>query len=191
MIIVVRHGKTKLNNESGERLRGWLNVPLSDDGKMSAYTAAKKLDDLNLNFKDFHTSPLMRAVQTSKIISSELRKGFSPTDKLKDWNVGNLTGKPVNETLPIIHQHLDNINEPIPGGESYKSFYDRTVPYLEKLAKDEDNHLVVTHNRVTTLLHAMSKNDPSLMKRKGPLHPGGIMMVHPDFSIDVIHKGEA
>ena len=190
MITVVRHGKTRLNDTEDEKLRGWLNIPLSQQGKEEALDTGNKLRNLSLNIKDFHTSPLFRAVQTSHLIGGEIHKEATPTDSLKDWNVGNYTGKSVKETLPIIHSYLDDPSKSIPGGESYESFYNRTVPYLHKMIKDPANHLLVTHNRVTTLINAIAKNDPGLMKKKGPLNPGGIMVVHPDYSVDIVHKGQ-
>jgi hypothetical protein len=49
------------------------------------------------------------------------------------------------------------------------------------------------HNRITTLLHAMSKNggeypDSELLKQKGPVEPSGLMIMDPNWRITFMHK---
>ena len=47
-IILIRHGSTKLNSESGntspDKIRGWQDVPLDDRGVQESHEAAKELD---------------------------------------------------------------------------------------------------------------------------------------------------
>lgn len=187
MLIAVRHGSTKFNENGKEKLRGWLPLPLDEKGMEQACKTAKYLKDLNLVEGPIHTSDLPRAIQTAHEIANETNTEIEPTEHLKDWNTGELTGKDVVETLPTIHQYMDNPQKVIPGGESYETYFNRVYPYIKKLTEDARSHTVVTHNRIMTLIHAMSKSKGEIprtqdLKVKGPVEPGGIMIVNPDWS---------
>ena len=193
MITVVRQGSTSFN-DGKEKLRGRLPLPLSRKGNEEAMSAAEKLKSLKLDFKDLHTSPLKRSVQTADHVSNEVGMEPIKTDKLTDWNTGNFTGKTVQETLSDIHNFMNNPSKSIPGGESFNDFKKRAIPFLKSLVESDDNHLVVTHNRVVTLLKALSNSDGtnpdmSTMKKKGPLEPGGIMTIDPEWNAQIVHKG--
>ena len=69
-IQIIRHGATNLNNDdvSVDRIRGWANVPLSDDGREEALRLA---DMITSNPPDvLVSSDLERALDTAKIISN-------------------------------------------------------------------------------------------------------------------------
>lgn len=189
MLIIVRHARTAMNEDGHERLRGWLNIPLSKEGQKESEETAKMLKGFNLDKIDkFYSSPLRRAVQTSNEISNEIGMEPELTDKLKDWNVGIYTGKPVKSSLSDMHNYIDNSNEKIPQGESFKSFYSRCAPFLDELISNDKTNLVVTHNRVLTLLNALLSSkgkalDKSVMKKKGPIEPAGIMVIDPDWNV--------
>jgi alpha-ribazole phosphatase len=194
MIIVVRHASTNLNEggDGKERIRGWMNVPLSKQGHQEALKTAREIKKLQLPIKDFHTSPLKRAMQTSNPIGSELGVEFDPDERLMDWNVGEFTGNPVDESLHEIFGYIDNPSKKTPGGESFNDFYNRCAPFLCDLVKDEKTHMVVTHNRVVTLAKALvdgggEKPLKSTLKKKGPVEPGGILMIDPNWKMTIIH----
>lgn len=190
MLIAVRHGSTNFNGE-GERFRGWKNLSLSPKGMKESENSAKRLAGLKIPINSFHSSDLLRAKQSSELISDKLGIKAVPTSKLRDWDIGEFEGKPVEDHLEDIQKYLDNQDKSIPGGESYSSFYERTAPFLKKLVESDDVHLAVMHNRLATLLKAMSKvngKDPKVedLKKKGPIEPAGIMVVHPDWSVNII-----
>jgi probable phosphoglycerate mutase len=194
MLIAVRHGKTSANEDGVERLRGWSPIPLNTEGKHGAIKVADVIKHLNLPFHSFHSSPLKRAIQTAEPIGHEINMSPRVTDSLKDWNVGELTGRDVKDTLPTIHAYMDRPNSVIPGGESYNSFASRTIPFLRNLIESKHTHLVVSHNRVMTLLHAMSKGkgkgiDINHLKQKGPIEPSGILSLDPNYDMDILHHG--
>jgi len=190
MLIVVRHGSTK-SNEGEDYMRGWDPIPLSQKGMKESYKTADTLKDLNIPIDKFYTSSLPRAIQTSEEIKEAIGDDYEPTDKLRTWNVGDFVGEPVDECLGEIHKFIDNANEKVPGGESYKTFYNRVVPFLKNLVESEDNHLIVTHNCVINLIKALSSSegkhaDKTILKRDGPMEPGGIMAVNSDWSTRII-----
>lgn len=190
MLIVVRHGSTKMNGD-GEKMRGWLPLPLSNEGKNEIENTASVLDRMKVGnlVSKAYTSDLPRAIETSKIISPVVDdKKFERTNKLRDWNVGDYTGKSVKANLNEIHHYLEEPDKVIPGGESYNQFYDRVAPFVKSLVEDDDTHIAVTHNRILTLIDALAKNkgtspDLKTLKEKGPVSPGGIVMIDPDWNV--------
>lgn len=188
VLIAIRHGHTAYNEDGKEKLRGWLPVPLDNNGMLQSMRTAARLKNLSLDgIKTVHTSDLPRAVQTAQEIASTLGLTVEPHPELKDWNVGKFTGTDVNDSLDGVHHYIDHPNEIVPKGESYKDFYSRAVPFLKKLVESDDMNMAVTHNRVMTLLNALSQNNgkvpnSSALKKKGPVEPGGILIVNPDWS---------
>jgi broad specificity phosphatase PhoE len=195
VLVVVRHGSTKLNGPGGDdKFRGWKDIPLSPHGRNEAMNTADKLKQFNIPIENHFTSPLKRAVQTSDEISNELGSKFEKNDGLKDWHIGEFEGKSVSSNLQAIHHYIDNPDERVPGGESYNQFLGRVVPFLKDLVENGRNDMAVTHNRLTTLLHAMAESkgqgiSKKILKQKGPIEPGGIMMIHPDWSTQILDKG--
>ena len=87
MIYVVRHGQTDWNIE--KRYAGRVNVPLNETGVSEAYELAVKLQ--KINFDVVFSSPLSRAYQTAKIISSN--SNILIDDRLIERSNGDLEGK--------------------------------------------------------------------------------------------------
>lgn len=194
MLTVVRHGRTSYNEDGRERLRGWLDIPLDHRGEEESDEVAGKLKNLGVQAQSYSTSPLRRAVQTAGKIEDELGVEFQPSENLKDWNIGDYAGQEVSHTLSTLHSFIDKPYKPTPNGESYGSFVDRVQPFVKQLVESPDNHLVVTHNRVTTLIKALASSkgrtvNMADIKKKGPIEPAGIMVVKPDWSIQVLDHG--
>lgn len=194
MLILVRHGNTALNDDKdGERMRGWANVPLNDHGEGAAIETATMLHQLPI--KSVYSSDLTRAVQTASAISEATGIPNQPTFALRDWNIGDLTGAKVQDALPITFKHLENPDVPIPNGESYAQYVKRVVPALHKLVEDPDLHVAVSHNRTLTLAEALAKQggkgfDINDLKKKGPVEPGGFIVISPGWNIIDKHSPE-
>ena len=187
MLIAVRHGKTKMNSDGKERSRGWLSVPLTLEGMQESAETADSLMPLD-DVKTIYTSDLFRAVQSAQEIGMALDMELTPTENLRDWNVGDYTGQEVAKNLTATHALIDNPTKPAPNGEPYQTFLDRTVPFLVALVESKDLVIAVTHNRVMTLLNALlsSKGDhPDIatLKQKGPVEPSGIMIIDPKWKV--------
>jgi len=188
MLIVIRHGKTALNEDGSEKLRGWLPVPLTLEGMDHSKETAFHLEGLE-DVKDLYTSDLVRAVQSAQEVAQVLQMELEPKEELRDWNYGHLTGIEVNNsTLNQLFDYMDNPKKKVPDGEPFQSFLDRTVPFLHELVEDDDLQVVVTHNRVCTLLNAIVESkgkspNMSVLKDKGPIDPSGVMIITPDWTI--------
>jgi broad specificity phosphatase PhoE len=187
IVYIVRHGATKLNNQvdmSEDRIRGWSDVPLVEEGREEARGAAKKLAGKGI--KAIMTSDLSRAHETADIIGKVI--GIKPiaSQKLRPWNLGKLTGCTTKESLPKIANYVRNRpDEAVPGGESFNSFKARAFAGLaEAVTQNAAPILIVTHHRDERLFEAWQKRgqpashtiDLDTFLQKGD-PPGGIKMM--------------
>lgn len=181
-----------MNEDGSEKMRGWLPIPLTLEGMKDAHDTGEILEEIE-GITAIFTSDLVRAVQSATEIGNALNMMITPMEELRDWNTGDLAGQYVQDNLEKIHGYIDNPTKKIPGGESYQNFLDRLVPFLESLIEDDELHLVVTHNRVMTLLRALCKTggdypDNTLLKQKAPVEPSGFMLINQDWEITYVYK---
>ncbi len=155
-VLLVRHGQTRLNSEHGERLRGWLDLPLTRRGREDAAEAGEKLKDYDV--AALFSSDLRRARQTARIIGEKI--GVKPTEnpKLRPWNVGDLAGKLVADVREEMDYYQKHPDKKTPGGESFESFYERweqeLLALLRKAEKLPPGQVVVALTHVRNLLTA-------------------------------------
>jgi 2,3-bisphosphoglycerate-dependent phosphoglycerate mutase len=149
-LILVRHGKTVLNSlDSAERLRGWMDIPLDEQGLQEAEETAQRLSQYRV--EHIYSSDLYRAQQTAGAVAKATRAPIVPTFDLRPWNVGTLAGQRVKDILPILRQLELDPSLPAPEGESFLQFcdrYSRKLKELLDLAHRSKSHIVaVTHVR--------------------------------------------
>ncbi|MGA2374502.1 MAG: histidine phosphatase family protein [Candidatus Sulfotelmatobacter sp.] len=180
-LILVRHGKTVLNSlDSAERLRGWLDVPLDEQGLREAEETAQRLSQHPV--AHIYSSDLYRAQQTANAVVKATLAPIVHTSDLRPWNVGSLAGQRVQDILPILRQLELDPSQSAPEGESFLQFCDRYLRKLEELL-DIAHHtegciVAVTHVRnllaAPTLLHGGNK---SLIPVKGGPKTGSLVWV--------------
>jgi len=180
-LILVRHGKTVLNSlDSAERLRGWLDVPLDEQGLREAEETAQRLSRHPV--AHIYSSDLYRAQQTANAVVKATLAPIVHTSDLRPWNVGSLAGQRVQDILPILRQLELDPSQSAPEGESFLQFCDRYLRKLEELL-DIAHHtegciVAVTHVRnllaAPTLLHGGNK---SLIPVKGGPKTGSLVWV--------------
>lgn len=184
MLYLVRHGTTEFNSraevqEYGERIRGWLNISLDDDGRQQARDAAEKLKTKYVNTM-FH-SVLKRAEETCEEISNILNIEYSPSMGLTPWNIGMINGMLLTEAIPLMTDYFERPLIPIPQGESYSEFYNRWKSELFSLLKMSEklNIVAVTHSRnMYCLQHVLTHGEKPIVFKGLPL-PGGVVEVNP------------
>ena len=198
MLIYLRHGKTPLNaggGGEGERLRGWLPVPLTVQGEKDAHTAAS---EISLRPDTFSSSDLPRAHQTAQIVGEHL--GMVPTldERLRDWNTGNLAGQPVKDVLPLMHHLFEHPDLPAPGGESVQDYLARFEPAIREKVAAPGVHLVVGHGRGSTIIQGIASPlggvggpeiDRQFLFERPELQPGGVMTVDPQWNVKIKNPG--
>ena len=92
-LILVRHGQSIWNLEN--KFTGWVDVELSEKGKIEAHKAGELIKNLDLKFGGIYTSYLKRARDTLEIILNI--NNLKNTEIIKAWELnerhyGNLTG---------------------------------------------------------------------------------------------------
>jgi broad specificity phosphatase PhoE len=150
-LLIIRHGHTSLNLPGrDERLRGWLDVPLDQEGlDEAAETAA--LVAQNYIVDAICCSDLRRARQTAEVLRRHTKAAVTHTSDLRPWNLGVFCGERVRDIIPflsLLNQHPDLA---APSGESFYQFYGRYAHRLNGLlaqAEASPNSVaVVTHVR--------------------------------------------
>jgi broad specificity phosphatase PhoE len=189
MLIAIRHGDTTSNAPGAKEKLRTPDVPLTPEGIKNMMHTADFMKKVSLGDPDkpILSSPYPRAMQSAQEIASKIGTDIKSEPGLSDWNLGNLRGQSVKDTLPIVFDYLDHPDKPLPGGESFNDYFNRTYPVLKSLVESPEMHTAVTHNRTMTLLHAMTESkgeppDTDRLKQKGPVDPAGMMIVAPDWS---------
>jgi probable phosphoglycerate mutase len=163
-LILVRHGKTVLNSlDSAERLRGWMDVPLDEQGLREAEETAQRL--VQYPVEQIYCSDLYRARQTADAVVKATLAPILHTSDLRPWNLGTLAGQRVKDILPILRQLELDPSQPAPEGESFLQFCERYSRKLEELldiaSRAKGCIVAVTHVRnllaAPTLLHGGDK----------------------------------
>lgn len=135
-LALVRHGESEWN--ALDLWTGWIDIPLSENGRKEAREAAEKLKDIHWDL--VFESDLLRAHQTTEIILKTLNSPSIPivsSMALKERNYGIYTGKNKLEIEKEIgeekyFQLRRGWDEPIPNGETLKDVYERVIPYYQK-----------------------------------------------------------
>lgn len=147
-LIFVRHGETD-SNSSGKYC-GWTDTELNEKGLKQASAAAEKL--MHVNIDAIYSSPLKRAENTAKILSSERKCPLIFEDNLKEQNFGHwedFTYTDIVSRFPeeSIKWQEDWQNYSISGGESSLDVYNRVTVFLNELIDTytEGRILIVTH----------------------------------------------
>lgn len=134
-LILVRHGQSLWNLE--DRFTGWVDVPLTDQGREEARLAAQKMSSTRIDVA--YTSALSRAQTTLQIILDTLGTTVPiiRDPALNERHYGDLQGlnkartaeKFGAEQVKIWRRSYDI---PPPNGESLKDTAARTLPFFER-----------------------------------------------------------
>jgi 2,3-bisphosphoglycerate-dependent phosphoglycerate mutase len=171
-IILVRHGETEWNRE--RRMQGHTNTPLSDIGRAQA--AALGLRMKNARIDVLYSSDLSRAWDTAAAVSAHTGHDVRKEPLLRERTFGIFEGLTYDEMAmryPEAHA-LFLSRDPeyaMPGGESAREFYDRSLGCLTEIAcrHDGDTVMVVTHGLVLDTLYRAATGMPIQLRREAPL----------------------
>jgi probable phosphoglycerate mutase len=127
---ICRHGQTE--NNKAERLSGWIDTPLTDEGIQNALTAASKV--VGVRFDRIISSDLGRAFITAYIIvrKNGLELQIERARGLREINYGELANAPFSKYPPLSPE--ENTAFVCPGGESLARMQERVLAYLTELA---------------------------------------------------------
>lgn len=150
-LIVVRHGETLWN--AGGRLQGHLDSGLSPLGVRQAEAIARRLGEER--FVALYSSDLGRAFQTAEPIAQATGLPIVTDSRLRERNLGvfqGLTMAEILERFPDDHRRFvsGDPDHVVPGGESGRQRYERTVACADEMAARHrgERVLIVTHGGV-------------------------------------------
>jgi broad specificity phosphatase PhoE len=181
-LILIRHGHTCLNVPGkDERLRGWLDVPLDEQGLREAAETADLL--ANYPVQGIYSSDLRRARQTAEVLRRRTHATrIVATKELRPWNLGVFAGQRVFDILPFLNLLNHHPDLAAPSGESFYQFYGRYSRRLLELMnlslESSGCVLVVTH--VRNLLAAktvIEQGDANRVPVKGGPPTGTLIIV--------------
>ncbi len=143
MIYLIRHGETDLNR--AQVLQGRSDCPLNDRGILQAREAARYLRERGVVFSRVFSSPLVRAVQTARIIAPELEPEIDP--RLIEMDYGPYEGMELKHPAPeVLAFFRDFAHNPAPEGmEQLSAVVDRVGGFLETIRGLPGNILLSTH----------------------------------------------
>lgn len=134
-LILVRHGQSLWNLEN--RFTGWVDVPLTDQGRAEATACGAKLRGVSIDVA--YTSALTRAQSTCALILEAMNiavpvirdQALNERDygDLAGLNKGDTVAKYGAEQVKIWRRSYDV--QP-PGGESLKDTAARTLPFFDR-----------------------------------------------------------
>jgi len=193
-LLIVRHGHTPLNMPGrDERLRGWLDVPLDQQGLDEAADTA---DFIRRNYEvdQIVCSDLRRARQTAEALRRRTGASVLHTSDLRPWNLGVFCGQRVREIIPFLNLLNQHPDLPAPSGESFYQFYGRYAHRLTGLMAQAEaspkSIAVVTH--VRNLLAAASivlGGDRDKVPVKGGPNTGAVLVAEKVHGAWTLHAG--
>jgi broad specificity phosphatase PhoE len=139
--VVYETHSISVDNERGIAT-GWLDGRLSAAGKEQATKLGERRRDDNI--AAVYTSDLGRAVETAELAFSGSGIPIHQDRRLRECNYGELNGAPVSQ---IEAERSQRIDEPFPGGESYRDVVERVRAFLDDLrgTMDGTRILVIGH----------------------------------------------
>ncbi len=149
-LILARHAETHANKN--RIFSGWTDYPLTDKGVKQAERLAYELKK-KYNIDEMYSSPLDRAMTTSKFVSRSIEREIITTDCLKEVNFGLFEGKTGKE-IELDHKdhwnswHDDFVNYRLPEGENLIDLLSRIKPLIEDLRNTDKTCLLVAHSAV-------------------------------------------
>ncbi len=141
MIYIIRHGQTELNIRNA--LQGRSDHPLNETGIRQAEEAAKRLK--GISFDIVYSSPLIRAVQTAKILAPDREPVID--ERLIEMEYGPYEGKSLRELGPEVMTFFrDFVHNPAPEGmEPLESVVRRGGAFMEDRCRMGGSILISTH----------------------------------------------
>jgi probable phosphoglycerate mutase len=173
-LILIRHGETAWNRE--RRMQGQTDTPLSDTGRAQADAVGRRL--ARHPFAALYSSDLARAWETAAAIARahERSHDIRREPALRERTFGvfeGLTYDEMAQRYPDEHARF-SARDPdyaVPGGESPRQFFERSLACLDAIARAHEGEsvVVVTHGLVLDTLHRAAHQLPLAAKREAPL----------------------
>jgi broad specificity phosphatase PhoE len=139
--VIYETHSTTLDNERGFAT-GWNQGQLSKIGQQQARETG--LRHANRAIDVVYPSDLLRATESAQIAFGDRDVEIRPDARLRECNYGEWNGAPVDQV------HADRkrfIDEPHPGGESYRDVVERVEDFLRELGSSGHTSVVLISHR--------------------------------------------
>lgn len=161
-IYIARHGQTDWN--LSEKWQSITDVPLNKTGNRQAENLRDKLTEQGVRFSTAMTSPLVRAVETAKVLLRGSHVIAQNNSALIELDMGDYEGCKEKDVRDLLgNANYDQwrstmMRVPAPGGESITDVAHRLRPVVTWLCQQEGNVLIVGHQYVNMALKALLCN---------------------------------
>ena len=135
--VVYETHSTSVDNEHGIA-NGWLDGELSEQGREQASELGRRRRDDGL--AAVYASDLGRAVETARIAFGGTGIPVHHDARLRECDYGELNGATFDAVAAVRRRYVD---EPFPGGESYRQVVERTRAFLDDVVAHHDGERVV------------------------------------------------
>ena len=135
--VVYETHSTSVDNERGIAT-GWLPGELSQAGLAQARALGERRRDDGI--AAVYTSDLRRAVETAWLAFADSAFPIHQDPRLRECDYGELNGAPVEHVSAVRRRHVE---EPFPGGESYRQVVERTRSFLADAVVRHDGERIV------------------------------------------------
>jgi broad specificity phosphatase PhoE len=142
--VVFETHSTSVDNERGIAT-GWLEGELSETGRAQARQLGERRRDDGLAV--VFTSDLRRAAETAEIAFSGSSIPVVSDRRLRECNYGELNGM---ARAVLEAERPRRVDEPHPGGESWRQAVERVAGFLDELARTHDGQRVLVIGHVAT-----------------------------------------
>lgn|SRR5574341_109881 len=147
--MLMRHGEAE-NNVQHIVAGRTSEYHLTDKGRMQVRSTAEKLKDLSIDA--IYTSPVMRTVETSQIVSETIGVDYTVDERLTETDMGSLVGMHMSEVLEkhdglFLKFYYDDDALSKVGLEGFSSIGSRMNSMLDYVGEKhhDKNVLLVTH----------------------------------------------
>jgi probable phosphoglycerate mutase len=171
-LILVRHGETAWNRE--RRMQGQTDTALSDIGRAQAAALGLRMKDARIDA--LYSSDLSRAYDTAAAVAAHTGHEIRKEPLLRERTFGVLEGLTYSEMAerqPEAHARFMSRDPDyaVPGGESAREFYERSLACLTAIARRHASEtvMVVTHGLVLDTLYRAANGMPIEVRREAPL----------------------
>jgi broad specificity phosphatase PhoE len=166
-IYLTRHGSTAYNDD--HRLQGVTDNSLSERGARQAELLAQRLKSANIEI--VYHSPLARARETAEIINRHHHAELRPIPDFIEMDMGTLEGKDffkyIKQNPEVYHRWISELDEALPGGESFNQVYQRVKKGADKILGCEfSTILIVAHAMVNRAVLGNLLTMPPLCSRR-------------------------
>ena len=152
-ILLIRHGQTDWNLNG--RIMGYRPIPLNAVGRRQSEALRGVLGPLRL--KAIYTSPILRAVETARLMAKGRRVRILKAPEVREIEYGDWVGRTFEEVSKERNYriyHTTPRHACAPGGERMTEVHKRVVGFIEKLRKRhrEGRIAVVSHADVIKVI---------------------------------------